>query len=55
MNKLLLMYSNGPPSLAHIERLNGLREDVSVVVADSDHHAADTDIILGHRRLRARN
>jgi phosphoglycerate dehydrogenase-like enzyme len=56
MIKLLLMYSNGRPSLAHIERLNGLREDVSVVVADSEEiaieHAADTDIILGHRYLR---
>lgn len=56
MNKLLLMYSNRQPSQAHIERLNMLQEDVSVVVADSEEtaieHAADTDIILGHRYLR---
>lgn len=56
MNKLLLMYSNGRPSQAHIERLNMLREDISVVVADSEEiaieHAADTNIILGHRYLR---
>lgn len=56
MNKLLLMYSNGRPSPAHIERLKRLRKDVSVVVADSEdtaiRHAADTDVILGHRYLR---
>lgn len=56
MIKLLLMYSNGRPSQAHIERLKRLREDVSVVVADSENiaieHAADTNIILGHRYLR---
>ena len=56
MNKLLVMYSNGQPSLAHIERLKRAQQDVSVVVADSEEiavrHAADTDIILGHRYLR---
>lgn len=56
MNKLLVMYSNGQPSLAHIERLRRVQQDVSVVVADSEEiavrHAADTDIILGHRYLR---
>jgi phosphoglycerate dehydrogenase-like enzyme len=56
MIKLLLMYSNGHPSQAHLERLKRLREDISVVVADSEQiaieHAADTDIILGHRYLR---
>lgn len=56
MIKLLLMYSNGKPSPAHIDRLKRLREDVAVVVADSEEvavrHAADTDIILGHRYLR---
>lgn len=56
MIKLLLMYSNGRPSQAHIERLKRLREDISVVVADSEKiaikHAADTNIILGHRYLR---
>jgi len=54
--KLLLMYSSEKPSEAHIDRLKSLREDVTVVVADSEEiavcHAADTDIILGHRYLR---
>jgi phosphoglycerate dehydrogenase-like enzyme len=49
------MYSNHPPSQAHIERLEGLG-DVHVTVADSEcvaaHHAADADVILGHRYLR---
>lgn len=56
MNQLLLMYSNGQPSQAHVERLKMLQKDVSVVVADTEEiairHAADTDIILGHRYLR---
>ena len=56
MNKLLLMYSNGRPSQPHIERLKKLQKDLSVVIADSDdmaiEHAADTDVILGHRYLR---
>lgn len=56
MNKLLVMYSNGQPSLGHIERLKKVQQDVSVIVADSEEiafrHAADTDIILGHRYLR---
>lgn len=56
MNKLLVMYSNGQPSLGHVERLKKVQQDVSVIVADSEEiairHAADTDIILGHRYLR---
>lgn len=56
MNKLLLMYSNGRPSQSHIEHLKRLQKDISVVVADSEDiaikHAADTDVILGHRYLR---
>ncbi len=56
MSQLLLMYSNEQPSQAHIERLKILQVDVSVVVADTEEiairHAADTDIILGHRYLR---
>ncbi|MBL0010976.1 MAG: hypothetical protein IPP22_08245 [Nitrosomonas sp.] len=56
MIKLLLMYSSENPSEAHIHRLKMLREDVTVAVADSEEtavcHAADTDIILGHRYLR---
>ncbi|SDH18302.1 NAD(P)-dependent oxidoreductase [Nitrosomonas sp. Nm132] len=56
MSKLLLMYSNLRPSQEHIERLKALREDMEVVVADSEEiavrHAADTEIILGHRYLR---
>ena len=50
------MYSNGHPSQTHIERLKRLREDISVIVADSEdiaiEHAPDTNIILGHRYLR---
>lgn len=56
MSKLLLMYSNVKPSQAHVDRLKGLREDVAVVVADSEdtaiRHAVDSDIFLGHRYLR---
>lgn len=56
MSKLLLMYSNVKPSQAHVDRLKGLREDVAVVVADSEdtaiHHAVDSDVFLGHRYLR---
>lgn len=56
MSKLLLMYSNVRPSQEHIERLKGLCQEMSAVVADSEEvavrHAADTDIILGHRYLR---
>ncbi len=56
MSQLLLMYSNEQPSQAHIERLKMLQVDVSVVVADTEEiairHAADADIILGHRYLR---
>ncbi len=50
------MYSNGQPSLVHVERLKRVRQDLSVAVADSEEiavrHAADTDVILGHRYLR---
>lgn len=56
MSKLLLMYSNVKPSLTHIDHLKGLREDVAVVVADSEdtaiRHAVDSDVFLGHRYLR---
>ncbi|PTR09653.1 phosphoglycerate dehydrogenase-like enzyme [Nitrosospira sp. Nsp5] len=56
MSKILVMYSNGQPSPGHVERLEKVQQDVSVVVADSEEmairHAADTDIILGHRYLR---
>lgn len=56
MSKLLLMYGNQPPSQTHVERLKGMGKDVEVVVADSEEvaiqHAADTDVIIGHRYLR---
>ena len=56
MVKLLIMYSNQPPTQEHVYRLKALREDVSVVVASSEataiQYAADVDVILGHRYLR---
>jgi len=56
MLKLLVMYSNKPPSQVHVRRLMALRDDIQVVVADSEaisiRHASDTEIILGHRYLR---
>ena len=55
MVKLLVMYSNEPPSPEHIRHLSEMCEGVTVVVADSEaaaiHHAPDTDVILGHRYL----
>jgi phosphoglycerate dehydrogenase-like enzyme len=49
------MYSNEPPTQEHVRRLEALREDVLVVVADSEdtavRHAADASVILGHRYL----
>lgn len=49
------MYGNVTPSPAHIDRLKRLREDVTVVVADSEdaavYHAADSEVFLGHRYL----
>jgi phosphoglycerate dehydrogenase-like enzyme len=56
MVKLLVMYSNQPPSPEHIRRLGALRGGLKVVVADSEvaaiSHAADAEAILGHRYLR---
>ncbi len=56
MLKLLVMYSNRPPNQAHIRRLMALRDDIQIVVADSEamavKHAPDTEVILGHRYLR---
>jgi phosphoglycerate dehydrogenase-like enzyme len=50
------MYSNQPPSQEHVRRLKALCEDVFVIVVDSEatavRHAADVDVILGHRYLR---
>lgn len=55
MLKLLVMYSNQPPNPAHVQRLMALRDDIQVVVADSEaiaiKHASDTEVILGHRYL----
>lgn len=55
MLKLLVMYSNQPPSQAHVRRLMALTEDIQVVIADSEtmaiRHAPDTEVILGHRYL----
>ncbi len=56
MLKLLVMFSNQPPSQSHIRRLMTLRDDIVVIVADSEaiaiKHASDTEVILGHRYLR---
>ena len=56
MLKLIAMYSNEPPSQGHVRRLTAMCEDIQVIVADSEakavRHAADTEIILGHRYLR---
>lgn len=56
MLKLLVMYSNQLPSQEHIRHLRKLSADVQVVVADSEdaalRHAADAEVILGHRYLR---
>ncbi len=56
MPKLLVMYSNEPPTRDHSARLQRLCPDKEVVVIDSDlaavAHAADAEIILGHRYLR---
>lgn len=55
MLKLLVMFGNQPPSQAHVQRLMSLRDDIRVVVADSEttavRHASDTEVILGHRYL----
>lgn len=55
MLKLLVIYSNQPPSQGHVRRLMALREDIQVMVADSEamaiKHASDTEVILGHRYL----
>lgn len=56
MPKILVMYSNEPPSTTHVCHLRELREDIEVIVVDSEavaiDQAADADIILGHRYLR---
>jgi phosphoglycerate dehydrogenase-like enzyme len=56
MVKLLIMYSNEPPTQGHVRRLATLGKDVLVIVADSEataiRHAEDVDVILGHRYLR---
>lgn len=49
------MYSNFPPSAAHLRRLEALGPDVQVRVAASEddaiRHAPGSDVILGHRYL----
>lgn len=52
----MIMYSNDPPSEAHVARVQSARQDLRVVIAESEsetiRHTADTDITLGHRYLR---
>lgn len=54
MVKIVIMYSNAPPSPEHVRRLEEL--GAAVAVADSEElairNAADVDVILGHRYLR---
>ncbi len=56
MTKLLLMYSNEPPTRDHLQRLRALDRDLDVRVATSDETArawgSDAEVILGHRYLR---
>jgi phosphoglycerate dehydrogenase-like enzyme len=56
MVKLLVMYSNEPPSTRHLTALESLDPDVAVVRADCEamavRHAPDAAVILGHRYLR---
>lgn len=53
--KILVMYSNSPPSAAHLEKLTAIAPHFRIVeVTDKDvalTHAPDTQIILGHRYL----
>jgi phosphoglycerate dehydrogenase-like enzyme len=55
MIQILVMYGHAPPSDAHVERLSEFRSDVRVIVVESENqairHAAETEIILGHRYL----
>ena len=54
--KILIMYSNHPPSPGHLRVLAGQRPNIEVVVArderDAVEHARDAQIVLGHRYLR---
>ncbi len=56
MPRLLLMYSNAPPSDGHVARLRALGDDVEVAVATDEASAVRevpiTEVILGHRYLR---
>jgi phosphoglycerate dehydrogenase-like enzyme len=53
---ITLMYSNFAPSPAHVERLGALAGGARVIVAADEagalEHAAQTQIVLGHRYLR---
>ncbi|OGI43127.1 MAG: hypothetical protein A2150_01970 [Candidatus Muproteobacteria bacterium RBG_16_64_11] len=54
--KLLIMYSNAPPSARHLERLAALAPDIALAIADREDSAIDSagdaEVILGHRYLR---
>ena len=55
MPTILIMYSNDPPSPRHVERLKAIRDDVHVVVADSEAkaiaNAHEAEVFLGQRYL----
>ena len=54
--RVVLMYSLGSPSQAHLERLHALATDLDIVVATDEQQARaavhDAEVILGHRYLR---
>ena len=54
--KLLIMYSNAPPSDRHLEHLAALAPGIALAVADNEDSAIDSagdaEVILGHRYLR---
>jgi phosphoglycerate dehydrogenase-like enzyme len=56
MPKALIMYSNEAPGETHLSRLQELLGDIEVIVIDNEtlaiEHAAEAEIILGHRYFR---
>lgn len=56
MPRLLLMYSNAPPSEGHVARLRALGDEVEVTVATDEASAVEAaphaEVVLGHRYLR---
>lgn len=55
MTKVLIMYSNESPSPNHVKRLEAMGDGLEVMITDSEasaiEHAAEAEIILGHRYL----